>query len=76
MNFQFNHKQASTYWWARIGKRWHIKQNPQGFRISFIVKMSKDRLYGLKEWIWTIGSAIIIEFIKEILEARKNIFDI
>ena len=48
MNFQFNHKQANTYWWARIGKRWHIQQNPQGFRISFIVKMSKDRLYGLK----------------------------
>ena len=41
MNFQFNHKQTNTYCWVRIGKRWHIQQNPQGFRMSFIVACQK-----------------------------------
>ena len=54
----------------------HVQQNSQGFRLSFIVDMLKDRLYGQKESIWTIDSAIIIEFIKEILDACKNVLEI
>ena len=40
--------------------------------MSFIVDMSKDRLYGLKGPIWTIDSAITIEFIKKYWRLAKT----
>ena len=75
-SFRFSHKQTNTYWWARIGKRWYIQQNPQEFKMLFIIGMSKDRLYGFMGSSGTIDATITIEFIKEILQARQKVFNI
>ena len=76
MSFQFSHKQSSTYCWSSIGEKGYIEQNQQEFTISFIVALSKERFYGFMGSAWTINAAIVIEFIKEILQTRQKAFNI
>ena len=74
-SFRFSHKQTKSYWWAQISKRWYIQWIPQEFKMSFIIGISKDRLYGLMRSSGIIDATITIEFIKEILEVRQKVFN-
>ena len=76
MNFQFNHKQSSTYYWPSIREKRYIEQNHQEFTMSFIVVLSKERFYRFMRSAKTINIIIVIEFIKEILQTSQKAFNI
>ena len=70
--FSINTRSFQFYGWAKRGKKPYLKRTDSGFMMSFIVAVSKIRIYGIQGTTGTSTSDTIIEFVKELWTERNR----
>ena len=69
VNLRFN----SAYWWGPRGWNGFIKANSQGFWMSFMIKVSEDRVHGILGNTESNDSYCFIHFLENIYCLEKTV---